>query len=356
MNQPPALPFQARKTSLKGIFLISALATVVVFIIILAFRSAGNSGSNITGLPAGDTLGNQGKLSPDPARASYPDLARHMINGDSSGKWKVGEEAPLPGSILPYKRIIAFYGNLYSTRMGILGELPKKEMLQKLLEESAQWQKADTVLEVAPALHYIAVTAQGDPGKGGKYRLRMPFHQIDSVLSMAAEINALVFLDIQVGLSTLQEEVPQLEKYLKLPHVHLGIDPEFSMKGGQRPGTVIGSFDAADINFTTDYLARLVKTHDLPPKVLVVHRFTQGMVKDYAQIKKQPEVQIVMHMDGWGEPARKLNTYRQYIYKEPVDYTGFKLFYKNDTKNNGRLVTRAELLQLKPLPVYVQYQ
>jgi hypothetical protein len=128
------------------------------------------------------------------------------------------------------------------------------------------------------------------------------------------------------------------------------------MKGGQRPGTVIGSFDAADINFTTDYLARLVKTHDLPPKVLVVHRFTQGMVKDYAQIKKQPEVQIVMHMDGWGEPARKLNTYRQYIYKEPVDYTGFKLFYKNDTKNNGRLVTRAELLQLKPLPVYVQYQ
>ena len=32
--------------------------------------------------------------------------------------------------LLPYNRIIAFYGNLYSKRMGILGEVPKKEMLK----------------------------------------------------------------------------------------------------------------------------------------------------------------------------------------------------------------------------------
>jgi hypothetical protein len=73
----------------------------------------------------------------------------------------------------------------------------------------------------------------------------MPFSQIDSVLKMAEKINAIVFLDIQVALSTLEEEVPQLEKYLKLPNVHLGIDPEFSMKGGQKPGSVVGSFDAS---------------------------------------------------------------------------------------------------------------
>ena len=36
----------------------------------------------------------------------------------------------------------------------------------------------------------------------------MPFKQIDSVIRMAARINALVFLDIQVGQSTVQEEVP----------------------------------------------------------------------------------------------------------------------------------------------------
>lgn len=286
----------------------------------------------------------------------YKEKMLKMINGDSTGRWTVTADAPLEGAILPYKRIIAFYGNLYSRQMGILGELPGPEMLQKLQEVVKSWQQADTSMEVQPALHYIAVTAQNLPGKAGKYRLRMPFHQIDSVLKMAASIHAIVFLDIQVGLSSLQDEIPELEKYLSLPNVHLGIDPEFSMKNGEKPGSVIGKFDAADINYAIGYLAGLVKKNNLPPKILVVHRFTQGMVTNYKKINVQPAVQVVMHMDGWGIPAKKLNTYKEYVYKEPVDYTGFKLFYKNDLKNNSRLLTPGELLQLKPQPLYIQYQ
>jgi hypothetical protein len=141
-----------------------------------------------------------------------------------------------------------------------------------------------------------------------------------------------------------------------MPNVHLGIDPEFSMKGGQKPGAVIGEYNADDINYATNYLAKLVKENNIPPKILVVHRFTQPMVKNYKQIKIRPEVQIVMHMDGWGHPAKKVGTYKHFIAKEPVEYTGFKIFYKNDMKNNGRLITPAELVQLKPRPVYIQYQ
>ncbi len=85
----------------------------------------------------------------------------------------------------------------------------------------------------------------------------MPFHQLDSVLNMAKQIDALVFIDVQVALSNLQEEIPEFEQYLALPNVHLGIDPEFSMKTGKKPGTVIGTFDAADINYVTQYLAAL---------------------------------------------------------------------------------------------------
>jgi hypothetical protein len=128
--------------------------------------------------------------------------------------------------------------------------------------------------------------------------LRMPFNQIDTILNWAKEIDALVFIDIQVGLSTLQQEVPEFEKYLAMPNVHFGIDPEFSMKGGQRPGTVIGSFDAADINYVTEYLAGIVNKYNIPPKVLILHRFTQGMITNYKQIKLRPEVQLVMDMDG----------------------------------------------------------
>jgi hypothetical protein len=286
----------------------------------------------------------------------YESKLAHMVNGDTTGKWPVMTEYPLDGAILPFKRIVSYYGNLYSKQMGILGELPEKEMLAKLQGEVAAWQKADSLVEVIPALHYIAVTAQQSPGKGNTYRLRMPFHQIDSVLKMAAKINAIVFVDIQVGLSTLQQEVPQLEKYLKMPNVHLGIDPEFSMKGGQAPGKVIGSFDAADINYATEYLAKLVKENNLPPKVFIVHRFTRGMVTNYKQVKTRPEVQIVMDMDGWGHPDLKYSSYQLYIHKEPIQFTGFKLFYKNDLRNNGRLMTPKELLALKPQPVYIQYQ
>ncbi|HRN57638.1 MAG TPA: hypothetical protein PLL71_14365 [Agriterribacter sp.] len=280
-----------------------------------------------------------------------------LSNGDSSGLWPVNAPYPLPGAIFPFKRVVSYYGNLYSKRMGILGELPPAEMLAKLKEEVKKWEAADTATAVLPALHYIVVTAQESPGKGGKYRLRMPFHQVDSVLNMAAQIDAITFLDVQVGLSTLQEEIPQLEKYLIMPNVHLGIDPEFSMKGGQRPGTVIGSFNADDINYVTGYLANLVKQHNLPPKILVIHRFTQAMVTNYRQIKTRPEVQIVMDMDGWGHQARKINTYKQFIYKEPVQFTGFKIFYKNDFREaNSRTMTPEEVLQLKPRPIYIQYQ
>ena len=115
--------------------------------------------------------------------------------------------------------------------------------------------------------------------------------------------------------------------------------------------------DASDINWSANYLAGLVQKNNLPPKVLIVHRFTQPMVKNYALIAPLPEVQIVIDMDGWGSPARKIGTYKAFITTEPVQFTGFKLFYKNDLKApSTRLLSPAEVLTLKPQPSFIQYQ
>lgn len=290
--------------------------------------------------------------------AKYTQLLQYMSNGDTTGRWPVKHAFPKAGAVLPFNRVVAYYGNLYSTRMGALGEFPKSEMLRRLQEDVKKWNAADSVMPAIPALHYIAITAQSAPGKGGKYRLRMPFSQIDTVVNWAKEINALVFIDIQVGLSTLQQEMPEFEKYLAMPNVHFGIDPEFSMKTGARPGSVIGTFDAADINYATEYLAGIVNKYNIPPKILVVHRFTGPMVTNYQNIKLRPEVQIVMDMDGWGIPAKKVNTYRQFIYPQPVQFTGFKIFYNNDTKRSGaeKVMEPADVMKLVPKPVYIQYQ
>ena len=290
--------------------------------------------------------------------AAYMQKVNYIINGDTTGLWPVkNQPIPLYGAILPFKRIVAYYGNLYSKKMGALGEYPPAELWQKLDLEVAAWEKADSLTPVQPALHYIAVVAQGSPMSDNTYRTRMPDKQIDSVLSIARMHNAIVFLDIQVSHSSYQSEVPRLEKYLKMPHVHLGIDPEFSMKDGSIPGKKIGTIDAEDVNYCSNYLAQLVKDNNLPPKVFVVHRFTQGMVRNYKNIILRPEVQIVMHMDGWGEPILKRSTYQLYIRKEPVQFTGFKLFYKNDLKKApNTLMTPEDLMKLKPQPIYIQYQ
>jgi hypothetical protein len=290
--------------------------------------------------------------------ALYNALTLRMCHDSASAKWPVKTDYPLPGAILPFHRIIAYYGNYYSTRMGILGELPPDEMLKKLMGEVKSWQAADTMVKTIPALHYIVASAQGAPGKSNTYRMRMPFTQIDKTLELAKKIDALVFLDIQVGWSTLQQEIPQLEQYLALPNVHLAVDPEFSMKTGRVPGSIIGTFDAADINYATQYLADLVAKHNLPPKMLVIHRFTKGMVTNYKQIKLHPEVQIVMDMDGWGFPAKKVNSYKLAVSSEPVQFTGFKLFYKNDIKTPPwkTIMKPEDVLKLYPRPMYIQYQ
>ena len=275
----------------------------------------------------------------------------------TSSLWPTKSPRPIAGAILPFKRVVAYYGNLYSTRMGVLGQYPADEMLRRLNVEVKKWESADPETPVQPALHYIVTTAQESAGKDKKYRLRMPDSEIDKVIKLAEKANAIVFLDFQVALSNVQTEIPVYEKYLKMPQVHLGLDPEFSMKGGQKPGTVIGTMNASDINYAANYLAKIVKENNLPPKILVIHRFTEDMVTGYKKITPLPEVQIVMDMDGWGFKAKKINTYKQVIYSEPVQFTGFKLFYKNDVKGTtSKLMTPAEVLKLSPKPIYIQYQ
>jgi hypothetical protein len=267
--------------------------------------------------------------------------------------------AALPGSVLPGRRIVAFYGNPLSKRMGVLGEYPVDTMLAKLDEVVRQWEQADPSTPVQPALQLIAVTAQGAPGKDGMYRLRMDTALIERVYGWARRRNALLFLDIQVGHSTMQKELPRLMPFLSRPDVHLGMDPEFAMhysKEGVVPGKKIGQFDAKDINWVSEQLQQLVTEKNLPPKVLVVHRFRTEMVSHAPQIALDPRVQIVMDMDGWGPPWMKFESYRDYIDLDPVEYTGFKLFFHNDTKRGDKLLTPLELLWLRPRPLYIQYQ
>jgi hypothetical protein len=292
-------------------------------------------------------------------RADSISLVNTIRAGLKHPGWPVRGPEPLPGSILPGKRIVAFYGNPLSKRMGILGEIPYDQMLAKLDTFTTQWRAADPAVPVQPALHLIVSVAQPLPGKDGMYRQRSDPDLIEKIHGFAKSRGAITILDIQVGKSTLDAELPVLLPFLSRPDVHLGIDPEFFMhnnREGRIPGSKIGSMDAKDVNFAIDHLAELVTKYKLPPKVLVIHRFTKNMLSHADQIKLDPRVQVVMNMDGWGQPWLKFDTYKTCEVNEPVQFTGFKLFFHNDTKKGDAILSPREVLALRPRPLYIQYQ
>ncbi len=271
--------------------------------------------------------------------------------------WPVKMPEPLPGALLPKYRIVAFYGNPAEKRMGALGEYPKDVMLAMLDKEVAKWARADPTHPVIPALHLVATVAQGAPGKNGLYRLRMRDAMVDTIYAWAKAHHGVFFIDVQLGKDNVRNELPRFRPWLENPDVHLAIDPEFAMEtSGAVPSTRVGTLDAKDINWAVNFLDEIATSKNLPPKILIVHRWTRKMVTNAKDIHFTPHVQVVMDMDGWGPPWLKFDSYHDYVKQEPVQFTGFKLFFHNDTKKGNSLLTPAEVLRLNPRPLYIQYQ
>ncbi|MES2966663.1 MAG: hypothetical protein V4668_02665 [Patescibacteria group bacterium] len=289
-----------------------------------------------------------------PILPTYSSTSNVTIEGK---RWPADAVYPNGGAILPFKRILSYYGNFYSRHMGILGEFEPDEVLRRLNATKALWEAADPDTSIQLAIEYIAMVAQADAGRDGMYRAMMPATEIEKAYALAKKAEAILILDMQIGLSPIETELPKFKTYLERPEVHLALDPEFSMKTGDRPGTVIGTHSAADINYVINYMSTIVRENKLPPKVLLVHRFTQNMVTGSAMITPTPEVQVIMVMDGWGPKDLKRGTYGQVIVPEPVQFTGLKIFYKNDLKAPSTgIFTPQEVLQLNPKPIFIQYQ
>jgi hypothetical protein len=287
--------------------------------------------------------------------AKAPPAGKHPGFAVEKG-WYPKMPAFRDGAILPCNRVVVYYGNPASKKMGALGEYPRDEMLARLTRQVAQWKEADPNTPVIPGLHLIAVVAQGDPGPSGKYRTQVRDAVVDSIHKMAQSVGGVLFVDVQVGQDDIRNIMPRFDTVLQQPDVHFAVDPEFYMRGGVKPGARIGTMYAADINWVMDRLTRIVRENNLPPKMLIIHRFTRGMVPDVENVRLRPEVQLVLHMDGWGAPWLKYDSYRDYVVAHPAQFTGWKNFYHNDTKKGDPLTSPRDLLQLWPEPLYIQYQ
>jgi hypothetical protein len=276
-----------------------------------------------------------------------------LIDGWAPLSWPA-PPTPSEHAVLPNARIIAAYGHPASTRMGILGSVPPGRLEDSLAALVTKWQRADSTRTTLGALHLIATVAQGAPGADGYYRLRHPAKEIDRIIERARARGWITILDVQPGQAPLGPEIDRLMPWLAQPDVHLAIDPEFAMPAGQKPGGRIGTLDAATINPVLKRVAHLVDSLGLPPKVVIIHRFTGPMLTNERELLRDPNVQLVIQMDGWGTPTLKRATYRDVVSRRPVQYTGFKLF--TTARHDGTPMAPEAVLKLRPVPLYVQYQ
>jgi hypothetical protein len=283
--------------------------------------------------------------------------ALSSLGGSSGGEAKGPPELPRGGRVIfPHYRVVAYYGAPQNDELGILGIGTPDQAGRKLLARAPQFNRPRR--PALPAMELIAVIAHASPGQDGLYRERQTDAVIRRYLQAARRAKALLILDIQPGHANFLDEARALEPYLKLPDVGLALDPEWSMPEGVVPGQAIGSTDAESINQVGEYLARLVRTYDLPQKLLLVHQFTEGMVTDDEQIVAPRGVALVSNMDGFGTPELKVGVFKQLttpLLASGVDagkHIGVKLFFKEDE----RLLSPRSVLALRPQPDVVVYE
>jgi hypothetical protein len=247
--------------------------------------------------------------------------------------------------------LVTWYGNPWSERMGILGRLEDKALAEGLKKQASAY-AAVTHKQVIPAYELVTIIGQPQPGRDGRYRRRESYDVIDRMLREARAAGFKLILDVQTGHSTVLDELSYLSRYLQEPDVYLALDPEFSMGDGGVPGQRIGMMHAADVNDAINVLEYVQARYNLPRKVLMVHQFTMAMLPDKEKISNSPSIDVVLVADGFGPPALKRHTYSMVLRQRALAFSGFKLFYIQDTD----LLQPSQVLALTPAPSVVIYQ
>lgn len=255
-------------------------------------------------------------------------------------------------ALLPDTRLLLFYGFPENENMGILGEQSPEDLLTTLREQAAEYEAVDPSRPVKVGFELIASVAQADPQEDGSYIADTDKKWLDSYSQFAEDNDILLFLDVQVGLREPKEDYTGLEPWLKFPHVHLAIDPEFAMREGEVPGVNFGQVTGAQITEAQEWLVNLAAENAIPPKVLIVHQFRLDMIEDKESVEPVDGVQLVIDEDGFGTPQEKAETYEVVIAQDPIEFNGIKLFYQQDTP----LLTPEEVLAYEPAPDVIIYQ
>jgi hypothetical protein len=353
---PPTLPPVARPEPLAGL----AVLTLDGEEPVAAAATARAAGAQI--LATGTT---DPRTDPDLIAALADQPPTHTVAlGDafgSAGRLRerlavaaTGVELPGGSQVLfPGRRFVALYGHPGDPVLGVLGEQPLEEAVERAGKVAADY---DSLVDepVVPALEIITTIASAGAGPEGDYSRRTPVDKLRPWVEAAAAAGLYVVLDLQPGRTDFLSQAKEYEELLAEPHVGLALDPEWRLAPDQRHLEQIGSVSAAEVNQVVEWLADLTAEHRLPQKLLVLHQFTLRMITDRETVDTgRDELAVLIHVDGFGSPGQKHATWDALHANPPPDvWWGWKNFYDEDQPT----FSPARTVDVSPSPVFISYQ
>lgn len=262
----------------------------------------------------------------------------------------------LPGGglvLFPDRVFVASYGNPIGPALGVLGERDVQGSIEYTEQLAADYEGLFGDVQVQPAFEIITSIASSGP-EGGDYSRREDIELVTEWVDAATEAGLYVMLDLQPGRTDFLTQAKEIEELLIRPNVGLALDPEWRLEPDQVHLEQIGTVTTAEVNEVSAWLAELVREHNLPQKLLIIHNFRLSMLTNREDLVDHWELAEMIHIDGQGGQEAKDSTY-EVITNAGPDWLwwGWKNFYDEDVPG---IRSPEDTAVIQPQPHFISYQ
>ena len=251
----------------------------------------------------------------------------------------------LPGGgtdVFDGRFVVAYYGTPANARLGVLGHDTVARTTASLKAYAEGYRGEGRVPQIA--YEVIATVADPHPGPDGDFNHDVAREHVEPYVKAARFHGGLVILDLQPGRQTFLQVIKRWRWLLKDKRVGVGLDPEWRVPAGQRPGGgYVGTVSAAELNRASGWLQRFTRRNNLPEKIFLVHTFGNGLIRDPENLKDRRDLAEVIHNDGMGPPGAKIAAYQR-LARPRWATQGFKVFRYQDQPN----MTPRSIMDLEP--------
>ncbi|GAA0736233.1 hypothetical protein Drose_18760 [Dactylosporangium roseum] len=282
---------------------------------------------------------------------------------------------PDAGAPLPTNRVVAFSAVPGAAVTGPAYQL-SDAMLTRLRDQAAQYQALDPAHPVVAGIDLVVSVPDRYPGDDGSYRHHVDKATIDRYVEFCKRNGLVLFLDLNFGWTDPLTELNIFSHYLRLPFVHVAIDPEwmFPRRDGV-PGVNLSNVRAADLNPLIDAVADLPERYQVPRKMFLIHQYrpdgdgladpydpAEALIADKRNLRDDSRVDVIVHVDsvgGWpGDIEVKIRQYSAWVAQSMqrhgnFRYGGLKIFYQQESKH--KLMTPRQVMALRPPPMVITY-